>query len=94
MVEKYVKVCLNLDKRDKDGKPELEKIPEDTLTFYSEDIVRFSFSVIENGEEKFLHEFAIWQDGVYLSPEFNEDGTLRFTRREVEKVNQKEVIEK
>jgi hypothetical protein len=52
MTEYYMTVCINLDKRDSEGKPTIIKTPKENITVLTSDTVHFTFSIINKGAEK------------------------------------------
>jgi len=69
----YFNVCLNLDKRDSEGKPEVIETPSDLkenpLLCYEGDILFYTYSVIENGAERAVatHGFEVSDAGMSAS---------------------------
>ena len=61
-MDHYVNVCLNLDKRDSNGKPTVTKTPEDYIKFSLYDLVILTISIIENGVEKEVKTVKLWND--------------------------------
>jgi hypothetical protein len=58
-MEYNLNLCVNLDKRDSEGKPTIIKTPKETITVLVKDTVHFTISVIEKGAEKELATYHL-----------------------------------
>ena len=68
MKEYYVNFCINLDDRDKEGKPKVVKTPVETIQgIQTDDVVNFSISIIENGVETELKTAKLWNEIVRVT---------------------------
>jgi len=78
-MECEINFCLNLDKRDSNGKPTLTKTPKGFLTIHKEDVVHFTISTIENGAEHNVYTAHLWND--MLHPNFENELTKNQTEK-------------
>ena len=67
MSKHYFSICVNLDKRDSNGKPEVIEIPsnlrEEELMIFAGDTLYLTYSVIEKGIEKIMATHMLITEG-------------------------------
>lgn len=61
---KRVNFCVNLDKRDRNGRPQVTKSPGE-FHYFNSDLVKLSISIIERGVETDLATSNFYLDPVY-----------------------------
>ena len=65
-MDHFLTVCVNLDKRDSKGKPQIIKTPKEPILIYETDSVHWTISIIEHGAETDLGTVNLWNETVKI----------------------------